>query len=212
MEKLLKEEKKVEYLEIIYDLIFVYVIGRNNTLLHHIGEADDIFPMFAAYVLCTDVSAEGKYVSQYCADCCLYFRNIFDAGESRQECKRCEIGEGVQMLFNEKYGISHISYTTGRILIEHKPDEELETIEENFEGLIRGFARLAESERESLGMMQYKVSGSPYDFVFQLENSDGIVMIVEDMRRIDETVRYIKDSLADINHNMLYLERDIYRY
>lgn len=53
MEKLLKEEKKVEYLELIYDLIFVYVIGRNNTLLHHIGEADDIFPMFAAYVLCT---------------------------------------------------------------------------------------------------------------------------------------------------------------
>ena len=28
-------EKKVEYLELIYDLIFVYVIGRNNALLHH---------------------------------------------------------------------------------------------------------------------------------------------------------------------------------
>lgn len=29
-------EKKVEYLELIYDLIFVYIIGRNNSLLHAI--------------------------------------------------------------------------------------------------------------------------------------------------------------------------------
>ena len=29
------EEKKVEYIELIYDLIFVYFIGRNNELLHH---------------------------------------------------------------------------------------------------------------------------------------------------------------------------------
>ena len=29
-----KGEKKVEYLELIYDLIFVYIIGRNNSLLH----------------------------------------------------------------------------------------------------------------------------------------------------------------------------------
>ena len=28
------EEKKVEYIELIYDLIFVYIIGRNNSLLH----------------------------------------------------------------------------------------------------------------------------------------------------------------------------------
>lgn len=28
------EEKKVEYIELIYDLIFVYIIGRNNHLLH----------------------------------------------------------------------------------------------------------------------------------------------------------------------------------
>ena len=36
MEKHLAEqaEKKVEYLELIYDLIFVYLIGRNNALLH----------------------------------------------------------------------------------------------------------------------------------------------------------------------------------
>ena len=28
------EEKKVEYIELIYDLIFVYLVGRNNSLLH----------------------------------------------------------------------------------------------------------------------------------------------------------------------------------
>lgn len=31
-----KKEKKVEFIELIYDLIFVYIIGRNNHLLHHI--------------------------------------------------------------------------------------------------------------------------------------------------------------------------------
>lgn len=30
-----KEEKKVEYLELIYDLVFVYMVGRNNSLLSH---------------------------------------------------------------------------------------------------------------------------------------------------------------------------------
>ena len=33
---MLKEEKKVEYLELIYDLIFVYVIGRNSSLLRNV--------------------------------------------------------------------------------------------------------------------------------------------------------------------------------
>ena len=33
-----KEEKKVEYIELIYDLIFVYLIGRNNSLLHAIQD------------------------------------------------------------------------------------------------------------------------------------------------------------------------------
>ena len=29
-----REEKKVEYIELIYDLIFVYILGRSNTILH----------------------------------------------------------------------------------------------------------------------------------------------------------------------------------
>ena len=48
-----RKEKKVEYIELVYDLIFVYVIGRNNALLHHIvdGFVDPLD--FYAYVLCT---------------------------------------------------------------------------------------------------------------------------------------------------------------
>ena len=52
-EVLKKEEKKVEYLELIYDLIFVYVIGRNSTLLHHATNGFVEMNMFAAYLLCS---------------------------------------------------------------------------------------------------------------------------------------------------------------
>ena len=48
-----KKEKKVEYVELIYDLIFVYVIGRNNSLLHHISGGFVESGMFLAYILCT---------------------------------------------------------------------------------------------------------------------------------------------------------------
>ena len=46
-------EKKVEYLELIYDLIFVYLIGRNNSLLHSIENGFVSAEVFLAYVLCT---------------------------------------------------------------------------------------------------------------------------------------------------------------
>ncbi len=46
-------EKKVEYLELIYDLIFVYIIGRNNSLLI-VSEGEFITgERFAAYFLAT---------------------------------------------------------------------------------------------------------------------------------------------------------------
>lgn len=52
-ELLEKKEKKVEYLELIYDLIFVYMIGRNNALLH-VTEDGFVKPhAFLAYILCT---------------------------------------------------------------------------------------------------------------------------------------------------------------
>lgn len=52
-ELLHKEEKKVEYLELIYDLIFVYIIGRNNSLLHHTVDGMISPGMFLSYILCT---------------------------------------------------------------------------------------------------------------------------------------------------------------
>ena len=48
-----REEKKVEYLELIYDLIFVYIIGRNNSLLHHVEGGVVPAATFLAYVLCS---------------------------------------------------------------------------------------------------------------------------------------------------------------
>lgn len=48
-----KEEKKVEYLELIYDLIFVYVIGRNNSLLHEVTNGFVEGGTFLAYLFCT---------------------------------------------------------------------------------------------------------------------------------------------------------------
>ena len=47
----MENEKKVEYIELIYDLIFVYIIGRNNQLLH-VMENGFIDPgSFLTYVL-----------------------------------------------------------------------------------------------------------------------------------------------------------------
>ena len=48
-----KEEKKVEYLELIYDLIFVYIIGRNNSLLMNVENGFVSGSLFLAYILCS---------------------------------------------------------------------------------------------------------------------------------------------------------------
>lgn len=50
---MLKEEKKVEYLELIYDLIFVYVIGCNSSLLRELQNGFVPLQMFLAYALCS---------------------------------------------------------------------------------------------------------------------------------------------------------------
>ena len=49
----LNEEKKVEYLELIYDLVFVYMVGRNNALLSNFENGFVSAGAFFAYVLCT---------------------------------------------------------------------------------------------------------------------------------------------------------------
>ena len=48
-----EEEKKVEYIELIYDLIFVYLIGRNNSLLSHVQYGFISGRVFLTYVLAT---------------------------------------------------------------------------------------------------------------------------------------------------------------
>ncbi|MBR3391445.1 MAG: low temperature requirement protein A [Firmicutes bacterium] len=47
------KEKKVEYVELIYDLIFVYIIGRNNQLLHSFENGFVAWPAFMAYLMST---------------------------------------------------------------------------------------------------------------------------------------------------------------
>ena len=53
MFQLKNEEKKVEYLELIYDLVFVYMAGRNNALLGHVEGGFVSLDTFLAYILCT---------------------------------------------------------------------------------------------------------------------------------------------------------------
>ena len=48
-----QKEKKVEYVELIYDLIFVFIIGRNNALLHHTENGFITFSAFVMYAICT---------------------------------------------------------------------------------------------------------------------------------------------------------------
>lgn len=48
-----ENEKKVEYIELIYDLIFVYIIGRNNSLLHHVENGFVKPGVFVTYILST---------------------------------------------------------------------------------------------------------------------------------------------------------------
>lgn len=52
-ELLQPKEKKVEYIELIYDLIFVYIIGRNNSLLHDFSNGFVTPAAFLAYVMTT---------------------------------------------------------------------------------------------------------------------------------------------------------------
>ena len=53
IKEIFKEEKKVEYIELIYDLIFVYIIGRSNSMLHHIEDGFIPFETYLTYILTT---------------------------------------------------------------------------------------------------------------------------------------------------------------
>lgn len=58
-----KSEKKVEYLELIYDLIFVYIIGRNNSLLHFLENGFIRPEAFVTYLLTSLIVLQIWYYS-----------------------------------------------------------------------------------------------------------------------------------------------------
>lgn len=53
MKLLGKGEKKVEYIELIYDLIFVYMVGKNNALIHNFENGFVNPGAFFGYAVCT---------------------------------------------------------------------------------------------------------------------------------------------------------------
>ena len=56
-------EKKVEYIELIYDLIFVYLVGRNNSLLHTLDNGFFTPATFFTYIVATLVILQVWYFS-----------------------------------------------------------------------------------------------------------------------------------------------------
>ena len=52
-ETAVKKEKKVEFIELVYDLIFVYIVGHNNSILHHVEGGVVTREAFFSYILCT---------------------------------------------------------------------------------------------------------------------------------------------------------------
>ena len=58
-----QEEKKVEYIELIYDLIFVFLIGKNNVLLHTIENGFISPSSFLTYFLSTLIILQIWYLT-----------------------------------------------------------------------------------------------------------------------------------------------------
>ena len=98
-----KEEKKVEYIELIYDLIFVYLIGRNNSLLHSIQDGFIQPKAFLTYILSTLIVLHvwyfsmlfiNRYGSNGVAEHLLIFINMY---------LLYYMGEGTRVQWEESY-------------------------------------------------------------------------------------------------------------
>lgn len=57
------EEKKVEYIELIYDLIFVYILGRNNSIIHTMKNGFIAPTAFLTYLLSTLIILQVWYAT-----------------------------------------------------------------------------------------------------------------------------------------------------
>lgn len=90
------QEKKVEYLELIYDLIFVYLIGRNKVLSFQCVGRDQL--------LCADVSFPDQYVPEYSDQCDLCHGNISDPVQAQQIGGR---GKGIECGGDRSDACSH---------------------------------------------------------------------------------------------------------
>ena len=98
-----KEEKKVEYIELIYDLIFVYLIGRNNSLLHAIQDGFIQPKAFLTYLLSTLVVLHVWYFSM------LFINRYGSNGVAEHLCIFINMyllyymGEGTRVQWEESY-------------------------------------------------------------------------------------------------------------
>lgn len=63
LDYLKSEEKKVEFIELIYDLIFVYMIGRNNSLVTHLYHGFIEPSTYLTYLLCTLITIQIWYMT-----------------------------------------------------------------------------------------------------------------------------------------------------
>ena len=98
-----KEEKKVEYIELIYDLIFVYLIGRNNSLLHAIQDGFIQPGTFLTYILCTLIILHVWYFST------LFINRYGSNGPAEHLCIFINmyllyyLGDGIRSSWEEAY-------------------------------------------------------------------------------------------------------------
>ena len=98
-----KEEKKVEYIELIYDLIFVYLIGRNNSLLHAIQDGFIRPGAFLTYILTTLIILHVWYFSM------LFINRYGSNGLAEHVCIFINmyllyyLGDGIRVSWEEAY-------------------------------------------------------------------------------------------------------------
>ncbi|MBQ8306082.1 MAG: low temperature requirement protein A [Blautia sp.] len=130
-------EKKVEYLELVYDLIFVYIIGRNNSLLLHVDGGFVNGSVYLAYILSSLAVIQIWNFSTY-------YTNIFGRNRVRDHVFMFVnmyllyyIGEGTRLHWERFQNQYHVAWALILINIgiqfllerrEQKSPEELRTI------------------------------------------------------------------------------------
>lgn len=168
-ELLKKEEKKVEYSELIYDLIFVYIIGRNNSLLHHTAEGRIQPMMFLAYILCTLAVIQIWNYSTY-------YINLFGKNGLREHIFLFTnmfllyfIGEGTSEHWQSFHAQYHIAWAlillniAIQYIIEYFTHREDKALRSNVRKII--FTLISEAAIVILMIPTYKLSGTDFSYI-----------------------------------------------